>query len=491
VNPTLSSSLDLDVVRLGEIVEGIRCAGRVPGVAIAVVAGNETVFVGGFGYRDLHQRAPVDADTIYPIASTTKSINAALLGMLVDEGKLSWDAPIHSYLPWFRLKDPLASQQVTLRDLVTMRTGLPRHDWLWMENPIDRAAVAERLRHLDASAGFRERFQYNNLTVTTSGYIAEVVTGKSWEDLVQERILTPLGMLRTGFAASISGNCTLGYHENDRRELLVSKRLACEVTGPSGGVIHSSVNDMTRWISFNLNGGRANGKQLISPHTFREIQLPQMTTGNDPSARKPNSTYAIGWSVDTYNGCRRISHGGYLHDVHSEVALFPRENIGIVSFVNFGAPMLALLVVEHVFDLLMGLRPVNSVKDKLAEYENSIVRTREHHARTPRKDNTAPSHSLGGYAGRYVNPAYGAIDIALSGAELVLVRGALSLRLEHWHFDAWVVGRNDLFAIHAPHAFDPSSRILFETDADGEISGLSIALEPAVRPIVFSKGSGI
>jgi CubicO group peptidase (beta-lactamase class C family) len=483
----MSSSLKLDRVRLGEIVEGIRCMGRIPGIGIAVVIGGETVFAGGFGQRRLGQPEPMDAETIYPIASTTKSINATLLGMLVDEGKLSWDAPIQGYLPWFRLKDPLASQQVTLRDLLIMRTGLPRHDWVWMENPMDRAALAGRLQYLDASAGFRERFQYNNLTVTTSGYIAEVVTGKKWEDLVQEQILTPLGMLHTGFSPSISGNCALGYHENEQRELIISKRLACEVTAPSGGVIHSNVNDMARWLSFNLNGGQANGKPLIERETFREIRSPQITTGNDPSARKPNATYGMGWSVDNYNGCARISHGGYLHDVHSEVALFPRENIGIVAFVNFGASMLALLVIEHVFDSLMGLQPVSSINATLTEYENSIARMRERHTHTTRRGNTTPSHSLDSHAGSYENPAYGSLEIISSDRELTLVRGSLRLPLEHWHYDAWVAQKNDHFGIHAPHAFDPSSRIVFETDPDGEICGLLVPLEPAVSPIKFLK----
>jgi hypothetical protein len=238
---------------------------------------------------------------------------------------------------------------------------------------------------------------------------------------------------------------------------------------------------------FNLNGGRVDGTQLIEPETLRETHSPQMTTGNDPSARKPGALYAMGWSVDTYNGCRRVSHGGYLHDVYSEVALFPRENVGIVSFVNFGASMLALLVTEHVFDLIMGSRPVNNVADRLAEYESSIVRTRERWVRAARKANTSPSHSLGGYAGAYENAAYGTIRIALSAEELVLGRGNISLRLEHWHYDAWVAAENDLCTIHAPHVFDRCSPILFETSPDGEISSLSIAFEPSVAPIVFLK----
>jgi len=483
----MARSLKIDAPRLRKMVEGVRRLGRIPGAALAVVANGETVFAEGFGVRNLERQLPLDADTLYPIASTSKSINATLLGMLVDEGKLSWDAPVQAYLPWFRLKDSLASEQVTLRDLVVMRTGLPRHDWLWMENPIDRAAIAERLRYLDASAGFRERFQYNNLTVTTSGYLAEVVTGKSWEALVQERILTPLGMHRTAFSAASSNPCTLGYHENELRELLAGRRVACEVTAPSGGVIHSTVEDMARWILFNLNGGCVDGKQLIQPSTLREIHSPQIVAGNDASARKPNAAYAIGWTLDTYNGYRRVSHGGYLHDVHSEVTFFPTENLGIVAFVNFGAPMLALLLCEHTFDLIKGLSPVSTAEARLAEYEKSIAKTREQRARAHRELNTAPSHPTDHYAGKYGHPAYGTIEISAEGGQLVLVRGGLTLPLEHWHYDTWVAAENDLFAIHSPHAFDRASRILFEMDLDGRINALSLALEPAVSRIRFCK----
>lgn len=477
----------LDFDRLDGLIEGILRVARTPGAAIAIVADGESIFSKGYGYRDVEAKLPMTAETIYPIASTSKAMNTTILGMLVDDGVLSWDAPVQSYLPSFRLGDPHTSAQVTLRDLVTMRTGLPRHDWLWMGNPIDRAVLVERIRYVELSAGFRERYQYNNLTATAAGYIAEIVTGQTWEELVQQRIVQPLRMSNTGFVLPRTGNVTVSYHENTHRELLVTKRLATEVTAPSGGAIHSTVEDMTRWTVFNMNGGTVDGRPLIALRTLKDIHSSQVVVGSDPAAPSPKATYSLGWFVDSYNGYDRLSHGGYLHDVSSEVMLFPERGIGIVSFINFGPPRLARLLNEHALDLLMGLEPEHTIEDKLSEYEGQIKKTRARNASVPRVENTTPSHAPTDHVGTYSHPGYGEIEIHAKGDELSFKRHDLMLRLEHWHYDAWVVGANDLFEIHKPHAFDPTNLIQFETSSSGKVAALSIRLEPAVAPIRFAK----
>ena len=472
---------------LDATIEPMLRAARIPGAAIAIVAGGKTVFSKGYGYRNLEARFAATSETSYPIASTTKAINATLLGMLVDEGRLAWDALVRDYLPRFRLQDPFISALVTVRDLLVMRTGLPRHDWLWIENPISRAGLVERLRHLELSAGYRERFQYSNLTFTTAGHIAEVITGESWEDLVKERILEPLKMRSTGFCLPTTDNVSLSYHESSRRKIKLTRRLASEVTAPSGGAIHSTVDDMARWMLFNLNGGKLMESPLIKSQTLAEIHSPQILAGADASAPTPNAAYAMGWFVDTYNGHARLSHGGYLHDVNSEVMLFPKDDIGVVSFTNFGFPTLARLINQHAIDLLMGFKATQTLEEKLAQYEKNIEQTRQRNASVRRVEGTSPSHSLGDYVGVYIHPGYGSIEILLSDKELVFRRNGLILPLQHWHYDAWVAKDSEIFYIHVPHAFDPASRLLFETNADGEIAALSIRLEPAVAPIRFEK----
>jgi CubicO group peptidase (beta-lactamase class C family) len=473
---------------LDAIVSGMLRAARVPGAAVAIVLGDELLFAKGYGYRDCAAKLPMTADTLYPIASTSKAINATLLGMLVDARLLAWDVPVQNYWPQFQLWDPMVSAQVTLRDLIVMRTGLPRHDWVWLDSPEDRAALLARLRYLKTSSGFRERYQYNNLSVTAAGHVAEIATGRSWESLVRERILEPLRMQLSGFAGDFAGaGVTQSYHERVDRQLVMSRLLRTQVTAPSGGALYSTVADMARWVAFNLCGGLAQGRQLIEPQTLAEIQSPQIGVGAEFGGLMRSAAYGMGWFVDTYNGSVRLSHGGYLHDVQSEVTLLPRQRVGVVSFINFGPPSIAGVINEHACDLVLGRKPVRRVEEKLALYEQTVAETLARSASVNRVADTRPSHALRDYAGRYVHPGYGSMEIEVDRQELVLRRHSLVMELQHWHYDAWIVRDADPFTIHAPHPFHRYSRLAFETNCDGDIVALSLGFEPAVAAIRFEK----
>lgn len=483
----MSALRGVDPASFDAIIETVLSAARIPGAAIAVVERGEVIFAKAYGYRDLHARAPMTLQTHYPIASTSKAINATLIAMLVEEGRLGWDVPVQQYLPGFRLGDAVMSAQVTLRDLVAMRTGLPRHDWLWTANPIQRSELVARLRHLELSAGFRERFQYNNLTVTTAGHIAEVVTGEAWETLVQQRIVAPLGMSSTTFSRPDHENVTVSYHENQARELVVTRLLATEVTAPSGGSIHSTVENMARWVAFNLEGGRCGGKALMKAESLAALYSPQVVAGTDSVAPTPGAAYGLGWFIDTYNGSARISHGGYLHDVNSHVSLFPEHGIGMVSFINFGPPRLARLINQLVFDAMLRREPAQTLAQKLDAYERAIDAERARLLAVPRVAGTSPSRPLEELAGTYRHPGYGDLRIQARDGTLVLVRNELELPLEHWHYDAWVLAENDLFQIDVPHSWDRSKRLLFEASADGPIAAVTMRLEPKVAPIRFAR----
>jgi CubicO group peptidase (beta-lactamase class C family) len=472
---------------LDAIIEPLLQAARIPGIAVAVVAGEETVLARGYGYRDLATRLPLASNTVYPIGSTTKAITATLLGLLADEGRISWDAPVRTYLPRFGLQDARSSLSVTLRDLLTMRTGLPRHDFLWRENRISRAELMERLAHLPLSASLRERFQYSNLTFTLAGHIAEVVAGRTWEELVRAKLLQPLDMNSTAFERPTTGNVTLSYHESSRRELASCCRLDAETIAPAGGSIYSTVEDMACWIAFNLNGGALAGRRLISQRTLEEIQSPWTIARDDPGAPSPGAAYALGWYVDTYNGCTRISHTGLLHDVQSCISLFPRDGLGIVSFSNFASSRVAPLVNQYAFDLIKGFTPLQTFEERLAQYEADVEIHRRRNAAVPRVENTSPSHPLPDYRGHYVHEGYGQVEIVLESGQLSFVRNNLALPLEHWHYDSWVVAENEHFEIHRPHVFERNNRVRFETNVDGKIDAFSMQVEPAVGPARFSK----
>jgi CubicO group peptidase (beta-lactamase class C family) len=476
-----------DLSRLDDMLESMRIAARIPGLAIAVVVGDETKYARGFGHCDLKATMPVTAETIYPIASTAKAFNATLLGMLADDRALAWDRPVQDYLPHFRLQDDFASSIVTIRDLLAMRTGLPLHEWVWVENPISRAELVERLRHLPLSAGVRERFQYSDLTPTVAGHVAETIAGESWEDLIRSRMLEPLGMLDTGFLVPATNHATLAYHESLDRSLLCTERKTADLIAPAGGSIHSTVNDMARWIAFNLNEGQAGDQRLISRETLRDVQSPCVLMGADPTAPSKLAGYAFGWCVDTYNGCTRISHTGHLYNVNSCVSLHPAERVGIVSFVNFASCRPAQLINEHAFDVVMGFQSRNSLAQKLAAYEQSISNTQRRNASVRRVADAKPSHPLSDYEGLFEHAGYGKIRIGCSNQMLALERNEMILPLEHWHYDAWVGAQTDCFEIHKAHAFDRASRLVFRTDQDGAIDTFIIQLEPAVEPIQFRR----
>jgi CubicO group peptidase (beta-lactamase class C family) len=470
---------------LSSIVDSIRRAGRVPGVGLAIVSEGELVFASGYGYRDVTEQLAVNADTVYFIGSTTKAFTAALVGILVDEGQVEWDAPVQRYIPWFRLHDACVSPQVTLRDLLTMRTGLPRHDFLWLENPISRAELVRCLGYLPLSARFRERFQYNNLTVIAAAHVAEVVTGSTWEQLVQRHLLDPLGMSKSGFWSQ-HADATLSYHENVRRELKATRRFCIDVSAPCGGTLQSTVVDMASWLLFNLTGS-SRRDQLVAPRVLSEIHSPQISTGGDASAPTPQASYAMGWFVDSYNGHARLSHGGYIHGTNSEVTLFPAQQLGIVSFANFGAPGLARLVNQHTFDVLMGLTPAQTLAEKLAQYEQRIADTQARVARVTRVAGTSPSHPLQAYVGLYTHLGYGSFEIQHADQQLLFRRHQLTLPLEHWHFDCWIARDMEMFVIHSPHALDRATCFVFETDAGGEVAAVRVQLEPAVASSRFRK----
>jgi CubicO group peptidase (beta-lactamase class C family) len=480
---------NLDFAQLDEFVGRLLTASRIPGVAIAIVADGETIFSRGYGVQDLDARLPMQAATTYPIASTSKAINATLLGMLVDAGQLDWDAPVRRYLPRFEIRRPALADAVTVRDLVLMRTGLPRHDWVRIENPISRAELTEAVAHLELSSGFRERFQYNNITTTIAGHIAEVVTGETWEELVKTRIMDPIGMTSSSFCPPLTRPTTKSYHENSQRELVPAHIFLSDVIGPAGGVIYSTVDDMARWALFNLKLGAIGDTSLINRRTMLEIHTPQMIAGDQQGGLTPNAGYGLGWFIDEYRGFARVSHGGDLHDVNSNIMLFPGTQIGIVSFANFGRPQLSSVINERVFDILTAAPDPKSFEMALAAYETRIEELSARSSEARCIPGTRPSHPLGDYAGVYTHPAYGSFEVIRSADNLHLQRLNTVIPLSHCHFDVWGIAPNDLFAIDYPHAFDRSGRITFTTSSDGIVCSMQIAFEPEVDPISFVKAT--
>src|SRR5687768_3139337 len=228
-------------------VDGVLKDWHVPGVAVGAIQDGKVVLAKGYGLRDIEKQLPVTERTLMPIGSTSKSFTVSLLGMLSDEKKLDWDTPVRTYLQDFELKDEIATRLMTPTDLVTHRSGLPRHDAMWHATPLTRKDLYERLRFLEPSATFRQRYQYNNLMFLTAGVLAERLTGNSWESLVRQRLFTPLGMTRTNTSVTelaASDDFSRGYVEQADKAVLTPFR-NIDAIGPAGS-INSSVEEMLR-----------------------------------------------------------------------------------------------------------------------------------------------------------------------------------------------------------------------------------------------------
>lgn len=460
----------------------------VPGCAAVVVKGGEIVATFASGHRDVDRKEAVDADTLFAIGSSTKAFTTALLAMLVDDGKLDWDQPVRRWLPEFALADPVAGERMTPRDLVTHRSGMPRHDLVWYGASFDRAEMVARLRHLPLNHDLRTDFQYNNLMYLTAGHLAERIGGAPWEDQVRARILLPLGMARTNFAVSAmqrDPDHARAYRKDDGVVKVIPYRDISAV-GPAGS-INSSVREMAAWVSLQLQHGRFGEQKLLSTSTAEDLHVVRMPDGAQPRGDDTDLVdvgYALGWFVDVYRGHRRVHHGGNIDGFSALVALLPDAGYGFVVLTNLDGTPFPEVVVRQLSDRVLGLEPRDFralVKRKLdARVEQAKGGEKE--AASLRRTGTQPSRALDDYVGSYEHPGYGTVRVTRAGDGLRVDLHGLATDLEHWHHDVFACKKGGGEEAMA------GTKLQFLLDFDGEIEAVRAVLEPSVPPIVFQRG---
>lgn len=458
------------------------------GAGIAVVRGGKTVYAQGFGMRDVAAKKTMTADSLFAIGSTTKAMTTAVMGMLVDEGKLAWDAPVRDYLPWFTLSDPDISRRITVRDLVTHRSGLPRHDALWYNNQTaDRETIVRRLAHIPFSADLRQKFQYNNLMFLTAGYLAGHVAECTWEDLVADRLFKPLGMQRSNFdvwESARDDDHAEPYREDDDQVLKHIPFRRIVLSGPAGSV-NSSLNEMSRWIAFNLSGGKQGDRRLINETTLAEIHSPQMSMVFPSGHPEINGhSYGMGWMLGTYRGHRYVEHGGGIDGFITSVMLFPDDDLGLVAFTNAMSGV-SIHMNRIAADRMLGLEPVDWFGEALEKRKKVLAAAKgqkkaKEETRVP---DTAPSHSLNDYTGEFQDPGYGSLMIQRNDDSLNLTYNGMTIPLTHWHYDVWNGEKaGDEVAFEG-------TKVLFRTHVDGYIDAVEIQMEPMTAAIVFRRAA--
>ena len=459
---------------------------RVPGLAVAAIKDGEVVLAKGYGFRDVEQGLPVTGQTVMPIGSNSKSFTVVLMGMLADEKKLEWEVPVRTYLPDFQMYDDVATQQMTPFDLVTHRSGLPRHDNVWYGRDATREELFHRLRYLEPTVSFRGRYQYQNLMFMTAGYLTERITGQSWDQQIHERIFDPLGMKRASTSVNeipASGDFSHPYTvRNDSLVRLPFRNI--DPIGPAGS-INASVDEMLHYIQFRLDRGEFDGQRLLSADTEKLLQSPYTVSGSGDHPELGPVTYGGGLSISTYRGHRTVSHGGGIDGFSSGMSWLPDDGIGVMVLTNLsGSNPLSTLVARMLYDRLLGLPPVDWVdRQRKTDAEAEARRQRDLAAvAAERKTGTTPTHPMSAHAGRYEHPGYGPLSIRVDGPDLIVtLEPTTVVRLKHFHFDVWEV--EDPTRLVVPL----SGLVHFSSNLRGEIDRVYIPFDPNGAAIEFTR----
>ena len=462
---------------------------HIPGAAVSVMKGGEVLHQGGYGFRDVEQRLPITENTRFPIASMTKAFTAMGAALLVDEGLLDWDRPIRDVLPDFRLADDYATQHTTLRDLLSHRTGLPRHDAVWYGNEENFEAMYPELRHLKPTAAFRSTWQYNNLMFEVVGLLCVKVSGaSSWHDFIQTRILTPLNMQSTSpkfdKAAKAFIDVALPYRLKNGETSPQRIPFYDNPLGPAGS-IYSTLNDFNTWLQVHVQSGQHRGQPFISPDTFKQMHTPHMLTQATPGqeAMFNNSLYAygLGWFIEPYHGVTLLHHGGGIDGFSLMGAFVPQEQLTITVLTNIDGRVLNNALMYEALDRALGIEGNDWSQEMLRRHNEKVEDAQKAEASARAEINTgAPaSHEWADYAGCYQQPGYMDIEIKWENDALLIKHYSVWWPFKHCHYD--------VFEIDMTSRFDEKEQVSFTLDMQGQIVGLNIAIEPAVGESLYKR----
>ena len=449
---------------------------EVTGLAVAVVKDGEVLFAKGYGIRALGSAAKVDEHTLFAIGSTTKAMTAAAIGMLVDEGKLDWDDPVTDHLPDFRLYDPFVTREITVRDLLTHRAGLPNADFLWYGQDSEAADILFRMRYVEPETSLRSSFTYQNIMYAAAGEVVAELSGMSWDAFIQKRIFEPLdmnGSIATAATLDAQPNVALPHYRVDGATRVI-ENASVDAVAPAGSV-WSSVSDMAQWMRFLLEGTTPDGTELLSKETLEELFTPQTLVDPDefyPTQAVTNPhwmTYGLGWFQQDYDGRAVDFHTGSIDGMVAIHGLIRDERLGVYVLGNLDHAEIRHALMYHVFDRF----GEGSNRDWSAELKTLYdelsrqAERRRSEAEKTRVGGTAPTLALDRYTGTFADELYGAVQITIDGDGLRLFYGpGLRGELEHWHYD--------LFRVHFDAAWRGSTLVSFELDRKAEVAVLSM-----------------
>jgi CubicO group peptidase (beta-lactamase class C family) len=474
--PLTAAAEEIDAKAVDALVEEALKAFQVPGAAVAIVKDDRVVYLKGHGVRELGGDQKVTPDTLFAIASVTKSFTAASVAVQVDDGKMAWDDPVRKHLDYFRLADPLANEQATLRDLLCHRTDLASHALLWADSPWGREELIRRIGRVKLSQPFRTTWQYGNFMYMAAGQALGAAAKSSWEEVVQKRLFDPLGMTGATFSPKVAEKAANHASPHRKDKAGVVKNIPwrnTDVIGPAGSII-AHVRDMAQWVRFQLGDGTFDGKRLLSAAQLREPHTPQIVMSGQAESIEsffpdPNFfTYGLGWFINDYRTHVVVWHGGNIDGFTAWVGLVPKAKLGIVILSNQDQTPMPYALQHNLLDHLLGLPKKDwntwclAVEEKLMAKQKASDKERD----GKRHQGTKPSRALDAYTGSYEEPAYGEAILSLKDGVLQLQWNRFKSPLQHFHFDTFVTNKDD----GPPYL--QNQQIVFTLGGDGEVASL-------------------
>jgi CubicO group peptidase (beta-lactamase class C family) len=457
---------------------------HIAGFAVAVVENDKVIYAKGFGYRDYENKVPVTPNTVFPIGSCSKAFTAALCGMLADEGKLDFDQPIRNYLPELRFYDDYTTAHATAKDLMTHRTGVPRHDAVYdfFDKSLSRDSLIYRIRYLKPFAELRQHYSYNNLMYTTLGVLCEHITKQSYEQNIQEKILNPLGMTSTSITPEdllANADHSLGY-ANQNGVIIQGEYGTDNLEAPAGG-INSSVADMSKWLIAWLNNGLYKGKQVLPRSYVDQAMRAQMVIDNGPA-------YGFGWNILAFRGGHyKVEHSGSVRLANSTVCFYPPavgnnsdNRFGIVVLANEFGDYATSLIRDYLSDILLNSGRTD-LPGKIGYWPAWFAGYKKYYAnnhpaaKAPvKKVEPLPlTHPLTAYTGKYHDPGYGTIEVYVKNDSLAARFNKVDLKLTQVNYDIFNA--------------EPGGMLKFNMDNSGTITNITMPLEENVSDIIFKR----
>lgn len=465
--------------------EKIMADWKAVGCAVGIVKNGKIIYAKGFGYRDLHKKLPVTTKTLFPIASNTKLFTATSIGLLVNDKKLEWDKAIKKIVYEIEFNSDILNENVTIRDMLSHRTGIASPDFLWFGYDYSQKEIFKKLKLIKSETSFRESMIYNNFMYIAAGEIIELITKKSYEDFVREKIFLPLNMSNSIFSIDEmikTSDFSKAYHSDfinnkiDTVDYFNGNSLkAC------GGII-SNIDDLNNWLICQINKGAFNKNEIIPLSIFEETMKPNVIDfgvypNNLVDKNRFYSLYALGRSITTYKGHAMTYHDGAITGFTSRIVTFPNDSLGIIIFTNSTGQNISNFLAYEIADRILNLEQTKWHENNF--YGSKKYREKrkieEKNLKSNKTLNTSPSHKLIDYTDEYENELYGKITIKILNNKLNLILGKYNLKLDHFHYD--------LFDTHDQVVSKPN----FIADNDGKITNVVIDLNGQPTTFIKSK----